>query len=260
MTDSGKKINRIFKAFTGEKKRYFTSAVIVAAGRGSRMGETAVPKQLMLINGIPVVVHTLLAFERSEYINEIIVVAREEELALYDRFKAEYGLSKLVKAVKGGESRQASVLKGFQAVSESCRFVCIHDGARCLVTDEIIENVCHNAYIHGCAIASVPCSDTLKKEKQGFISGTVDRSTVRAAQTPQVFDADIYRAVAYTAIKDKKLVTDDASLAEAYGFKVRLVDGSSENIKITQPVDLLFAEAILNHRQAGTDGMQEEKR
>jgi len=83
---------------------------------------------------------------------------------------------------------------------------------------------------------------------------------VRAAQTPQVFDADIYRAVAYTAIKDKKLVTDDASLAEAYGFKVRLVDGSSENIKITQPVDLLFAEAILNHRQAGTDGMQEEKR
>lgn len=249
MSDSGKKINRIFKAFTGEKKRYFTSAVIVAAGKGTRMGEGAVPKQMMLLHGLPVILHTLLAFEKSDYINEIIVVAREEELALYDRFKAEHGLKKLVKAVKGGESRQESVLRGFAEVNSACRFVCIHDGARCLVTDKIIENVCHDAYLHGSAIASIPCTDTLKKEKQGFIGETVDRSEMRAAQTPQVFDADIYRAVAYTAVKERKAVTDDASLAEAYGFKVRLSEGSPENIKITTPVDLIFAEAVLAARK-----------
>ena len=243
----GKTINQWIRKYIGDGKRHFTSAIVVAAGSGSRAGQP-IPKQFCLLDGVPVIVRTLQAFENAEYIREVVLAAREEDLPQYELFREQYQLKKLVRVVPGGKTRQESVLAAFEAISPKAEYVAIHDGARCLVTPEIIGEVCHAAYLFGSAIACEKVTDTLKAEKDGFIAGTLDRSAVRAAQTPQVFRADIYRAAAYTAKEKGTNATDDASLVSLCGFKVRLVDCSPENMKITNPEDFAVASAILSYR------------
>ena len=226
-------------------KKHFTSAVIAAAGSGTRMGGEKT-KQLTELCGVPVIVRTLMAFERCPEIDEIIVAARSDETALYAEFREKYHISKLKEVVAGGETRQESVLKGFERISDKSEFVAIHDGARCLVTPEIISSVAKEAFNWGAATAASRVCDTVKRaDFKGFVSETVDRSTLWLAGTPQIFKTELYRAAAYVAKEEGFAATDDNMLAEHIGYPVRLVDCGSDNIKITTPADLAVAEVIL---------------
>ena len=246
MADFFEKAKEVMYAALG--KRSFVSAVILAGGSGSRMG-TDTTKQMLVLDGKPLVVHTLLAFEKSEYVNEIIVVAREEECAEYDAFKAEYGITKLAKTVVGGKTRQESAKNGFDAINEKADYVAIHDAARALITPAQIKDVIMSAYAHGAAIAATPATDTIKYAEGVTIGETVPREKIWLAQTPQVFRDEIYRAAAYTAEKEGFVATDDASLVENIGKTVYLVDTGTDNFKVTYKTDLLRAEQLLLERK-----------
>lgn len=233
----------------GSFLRGFTSAVILAAGSGTRMG-TDRTKQWLLVDGVPVVVRTLLTFNSCKYIDEIILCAKADELSLYDGIAEKYGISKLKCVIEGGSTRQESALEGFKRISDKAELVAIHDAARCLVTVEMIEKTVRVARRDGGACAAQRATDTVKKaDEKGHILETPERSTVWLAQTPQIFDVQQYRIAAYMAIKDGFAVTDDASLMEHSGFNVTLVDCGRENIKLTEPTDMLLAEAILKVRE-----------
>ena len=244
-----KAAGEVLNTITGHKKKLFTSAIIVAGGSSLRMGGE-ITKQMMLVNSLPVVVHTLLAFERTEEISEIIVVAKEDEVPLYDGFAKKYGITKLKNVVVGGSTRQESALKGFDATSPKADFVAIHDAARCLVKSEDILRVLENAVKYGAASACTSVFDTVKiVNKNGFIVRTEDRNTVKLAQTPQIFKRNLYCAAAYTAREEGFEATDDNMLIERINFPVKLVECSSDNIKITHPHDIERAEVILNKRK-----------
>jgi len=221
-------ISALAKNYTHEK----TSAIVLAAGKGTRVGGN-ISKQLTEINGIPVAVRTLIKFQHCEVIDEIIVVAAENELGFYDEYIKKYSLSKVTGVVTGGASRAESAKKGFFAVDKKSKFIVIHDGARCAVTEEQIEKVARAAYKHGAAIAAARSTDTIKRaDKDGFVSKTVDRRYIWRAQTPQVFLKKLYEVALAKAGDAYAYATDDASLAEASGFKVKLVECGENNIKI----------------------------
>lgn len=230
-------------------KRPFVSAVIVAGGSGSRMG-TDKTKQMLVLASKPLVVHTLLAFEKSECINEIVVVAKEDECAEYDNFKKEYGITKLTKTVVGGATRQQSAKNGFDAISEKADFVAIHDAARALITPTQIKEVVMSAVAHGAAIAATPSTDTIKYAEGQIISETIPREKIWLTQTPQVFRDEIYRVAAYTAEKEGFVATDDSSLVENIGINVYLVDTGADNFKVTYSTDISRAEDLLLKREA----------
>ena len=231
-------------------KRPFTSAIILAAGKGERMKSEGVSKQMMDLEGKPVVVHTLLAFQRSRLVDEIIVVGAEHELEIYKELKRTYRLPKLKLAVGGGDCRAVSAQHGFLSVSKESKFVLIHDAARCLIATEDINRTIKEAYRFGASIAAKKATDTVKKvDSHGFITETVDRSSLWLAQTPQVFKRSIYEvALAKTATLDAS-VTDDAMLVSAAGFRVKVVECRHENIKITTQDDLPIARMILDKRR-----------
>lgn len=240
------KLKETMYAAIGRKP--YVSAVILAGGSGSRMG-TDKTKQMLVLDGMPLVVHTLLAFEKSEYIDEIVVVAKEEELSEYERFKEEYSITKLSKTIVGGAIRQQSAKNGFDAINEKADYVAIHDAARALITPEQIKAVVMSAYAHGAAIAATPATDTIKYAEGVTIGETVPREKIWLAQTPQVFKDEIYRVAAYTAEKDGFVGTDDASLVENVGITVYLVDTGTDNFKVTYKTDMLRAEQLLNERK-----------
>ena len=230
------------------KLNKFTSAIIVAGGSSSRMGSDTT-KQMMLICDIPVVVHTLLAFERCERISEIIVVAKSDEVSLYAELAKKYGITKLAKTVEGGKTRQESALNGFDATSPKADFIAIHDAARCLINTADIEKVLDAAIKYGAASASTGVVDTVKiVDDDGFIVRTENRHNVKLAQTPQIFGRNLYCAAAYTAKEDGFEATDDNMLAERIGYRVKLVECDRNNIKITVPEDIEKAEKILKQR------------
>lgn len=232
-------------------KPHFTSAIIAAAGSGTRMGcESGITKQQLTLCGMPIIVRTLKAFEGSEYINEIIVVAREDEIPLYEKYKADYTLTKITAVVSGGETRQDSVLRGFEAISDKSDFVAIHDGARCLITADKINSVLAEAFRCGAATAATHVTDTVKRaNSKNYITETIDRRELWLAQTPQIFKTELYRAAAYVAKDEGFIATDDNALAEHVGFDVKLVDCGTDNIKITTQADLAIAEVILRNRK-----------
>lgn len=225
-----------------------TAAVIVAGGKGSRMG-CDTTKQFLELCGKPMIAYSLLAFEASDFIDEIVLVVREDEKDRYPALLEKYGIEKLKAIVSGGETRQESVWKGFSAISDNCDFVAIHDGARPLITPEQIRKVMLAGFDSRAASAAAPCKDTAKTVNlSAYVEQTIDRSKLWLVQTPQVFYANLYRAAAVTAEKDNFKATDDCSLAEHAGFAVRLVNTGYDNLKVTTPEDLWFAEAILSHR------------
>lgn len=240
------KLTNLFKS--PENRKYFTSAIIVAGGVGSRMGAD-VPKQHIKLCGKEAVVHSMLAFENCSLIDEIIPVCLDGEQVIYDDYKIKYGITKLKAAVVGGACRQDSVLRGFEAVFPKCDFVAIHDAARCLITPRDIENVVRAAYKYRAATAASAAVDTVKlADGDKNIESTPERDRVYLATTPQVFKADLYTTCAYTAKNDGVTVTDDNALAERLGFKVRLVETHGSNLKLTRPEDITIAEAILKER------------
>lgn len=229
-----------------------TAAVILAAGLGSRMqladGKT---KQLLLLEGKPVFLHTLLAFDRASTIDEIVLVIRKEEVRAVRRVLEGVTLTKPLRLVPGGDTRQESARRGLEAVSDKMTHVAVHDAARCLITPFMIDEVVRAAHIHRAASAGCRMTDTVKLvTPDGFVERTLDRDTLFRAQTPQAFEKKLYYAATYVAYEKKQEVTDDNMLLESIGQTVKMVDCGYENIKVTTKEDLLFAEAILKSRSA----------
>ena len=237
----------IAKAMQGEKKG-FVSVIIVAAGSGSRMNSET-PKQFLPLCGMPIIARTIDAFENCDEADEIVISAREEDFAFYKALSDKYGYKKVKAVVKGGATRQESVFHALSKISPKCKYLIIHDGARPLVSQKNIGDTLHAAMKYNCACACCQAKDTVKiASALDYIESTPDRKTVRCAQTPQIFRAEIYRAAAYTAKKQGFEGTDDCSLVENIGFKIKLVDCGYDNIKITTPEDLKTAESILAAR------------
>lgn len=243
-------VTRAAEGFAAYGKHPFTSAVILAGGIGSRMKqENDLTKQFLSLGGEPVILRAIRAFEDCPDIDEIILVVREEEKSLYPPLILHADFKKVAKIVSGGETRQESALKGLLAVSRDSAFIAIHDGARPLILPSQITRVAKEAYRIGAAAAASRAKDTVKlTDGPGFVESTPERDRVWMASTPQVFKTEEYRAAVYLCREKKITVTDDCSLVEAIGFPVKMVDIGYQNLKITTPEDLYFAEAILAMR------------
>ena len=239
-------INTVIDHTSGIYRR-FNSAIIVAAGSGTRASTTST-KQMVKLNGKPLIAHTVSAFEACKFINEIVLVIKSDERPLYEAMAHKYEWKKPLTLVTGGATRQASVLEGFKAISDRSEYVYIHDGARCLITEEMIAAVGHKACLTGAAFAACRPHDTVKKQDASGVTSTIDRDQLWLAQTPQVFMTEMYRAAAYRGLQQNLTVTDDAQLIEAAGFAVTPVDCGTQNIKVTHPCDFAIAEAILAYR------------
>lgn len=234
------------------RARRMTSAVILAAGNGTRFmdGEDSEKKQFVLVAGKPAILRTVEAFEMCDDVDEIIVVTGSGDVERCSSI-LEGRASKLKRVIPGGETRQESAKAGLEAIDPSSEFIAVHDGARCLVTPEIISNVLRGAAEYGAAAAAERAVDTVKyADENGMIEDTIDRSRVWLVKTPQIFLANMYRAGVYMAERDKAIVTDDCMLVERLGFKVKLIDCGSENIKLTYGNDLAFAENVIRRRAA----------
>lgn len=234
----------LFKQKKGEEPK--CSAVIVSAGLARRMG--GVDKVLAPLGELPVLVHTLYAFQDCAAVDEVILVAREDLVVEISRLCRDFDLNKVKKVIVGGKERIHSVQAGLREVDPEAELIAIHDGARPLVTQEIIRDAVTRAALTGAAAPAVPLTDTIKRTEDGLAVETVDRSQLWAVQTPQVFEAGLIKAAVQKAIDDGELLTDDCGAVERMGMKVTLTSGSPENIKITTPLDLILGEAILQAR------------
>lgn len=225
------------------------SALIVAAGQGLRMG-SAQRKQYLQLCGRPVLVHTLRAFDRCPDIRSIVLVVPTTEMDFCKKeILSAASLENHVVLVAGGQRRQDSVFNGLQHLGDAQGVVLIHDGVRPLVSMALIQDCIQGALQWGACIPGIPAVDTLKRiDPQGNIQGTLPRDSIRLAQTPQAFSLPVIRRAHLEARRLGRVATDDASLVEALGMPVHVVVGSRENIKITTPEDLAYAEALLKLR------------
>ena len=225
----------------------FCSMIIAAAGSSSRMGGEN--KLMQPIDGIPVLARALMAVNEASLVDEIVVAAREEDLLAFGELCKLYGISKPVKIIRGGESRVESVYRASLECKDHAAFLAVHDGARPLVTPELIDRTITLAYRTNAAAPGVPVKDTIKIVQDGKVESTPPRDSLRAIQTPQVFDAALLRGALQAAVTAGEEITDDCSAVERLGKGVYLTDGSYENIKITTPEDLILAEELLNRRE-----------
>ena len=216
-------------------------AVIVAAGSASRMG--GIDKVMAPLNGEPMIARTVRAFQNCDAISEIVVVTREDLILPITSLCS--GMDKVQAVVAGGSSRQESVHLGLNALSDKCKLVAIHDGARPLISWQVIDRVVRAANTYGAAAPAIPVKDTIKVVQGGVVKETPDRASLQAVQTPQVFDFDILRGALKKAKQDGAQVTDDCSAVERMGMAVKIVEGEERNIKVTTPMDLKIAEMLL---------------
>ena len=234
------------------------AAIIVAAGRSQRMG--GADKQLRTIGGVPVLARTVSAFEQCPDVGAIVLVLNPDNMAGAAEMGQEYGWQKVRAIGPGGERRQDAVGAGLDAVlrlgDDDSRYewVAVHDGARPLVTPDLISRGLDAAYELGAAIAAVPATETVKTvDATGAITGTPERANLWLAQTPQVFHTSIL-ANAYDSFMENNPdaeATDCARIVELSGHPVKVYEGERTNIKITTPLDLLIAEAILRGQSLG---------
>lgn len=223
-------------------------AVILGGGSGQRMG-AGMNKVFLPLRGVPAIVRSIAPF--SALCKGAVVVARAEEVEAMQAMVARYGLSRFVLAVvPGGDTRQASVKNGMDALPADAEAILVHDGARCLITEAVISRVLAGIEANGSAVAAVPVTDTIKRaQPDGKVLQTLERNELYAMQTPQGFRAADLFAAHEKAAQESYLATDDAALVEYWGKPVYLTEGSRENLKLTTPVDLAFAEAILRDRE-----------
>ncbi|MFN2748197.1 MULTISPECIES: 2-C-methyl-D-erythritol 4-phosphate cytidylyltransferase [Bacillus] len=217
--------------------------VILAAGQGKRMN-AGKNKLFIEAKGIPVIIHTLQVFDNHDACKRMILVINEQEFGEFNALLKQYHFKTLIEVVPGGKERQHSVFQGIKAAGRG-EMVLVHDGARPFIKQEQIEQLVNKAEQTGAAILAVPVKDTIKRVQDDKIDGTIERSSLWAAQTPQAFRLSILMNAHLEAEASGFLGTDDASLVEEAGGKVAIVQGDYRNIKLTTPDDLLIAEAIL---------------
>ncbi len=225
----------------------FCSMIVAAAGSSRRMGGEN--KLLLPIDGVPVLVRTLLAVNEAELVDEIVVASREEDLLAVGDLCKIYGISKPVKIIRGGENRLESVYLASLECREDAAFLAVHDGARPLASAELIDRTIALAHRTNAAVPAVPVKDTIKTVRDGRVESTPPRDGLRAIQTPQVFDAVLLRAAMEQARASGDSCTDDCSAVEKLGKEIYLTDGSYENIKITTPEDMLLAAELFRQRE-----------
>ena len=238
-------LNKIFRR-ENKRTRPYCTALIAAAGSSTRYGGEN--KLLQPLDGIPVLARTLLAIDSAQSIDEIIIAAREDELLAYAELCRTFGIRKRVKVVPGGKTRTESVLRAALEAPPETELLAVQDGARPLVTPELIDKVVSAAQLCHAAAPAVPVTDTIKIARDGVVESTPDRSTLFAVQTPQVFDCELLKAALQDALRADAALTDDCSAVERFGKEVHLTAGDRENIKITTPIDLSIAESILQRR------------
>lgn len=218
------------------------AAIIVAAGSSNRM--QGINKIFAGLLGVPTIARTLRAFEKNEIINKIIIVTRAEDINKMQLISENYLITKVTDIVAGGEDRFSSVMNGIKMLDEKDKLVLIHDGARPLVSSRLINEVYAATDKFGAATCAVPLKDTVKfVSSEGFAESTPDRSRLRAVQTPQGFKKDLFLECVKNS--NRTDFTDECSMIEAAGKRVYITEGDYNNIKITTPEDLIFAEAIL---------------
>lgn len=212
---------------------FYTGAVILAAGASERFGRD---KIMLELNGRHVIEYSLLAFERAYTVDEIVVVAAESMVACVGELVRRRSFRKVSRVVAGADSRMASAACGLASLSSRCRYICVHDGARPLITPEDIDKVNRAAYSFGAVFCGTRVTDTIKSvDENGVVCSTLDRASLRAAATPQAFDIELYRRAINNADGS---FTDDAGMVEAIGAKVRFVECRADNYKITLPEDV----------------------
>lgn len=233
-----------------EAQRPRCAALVVAAGASTRMN--GLNKLLQPLEGVPVLVRTLTSFQLASQVDEIVIAAREEDLVEFSQLCRTYGITKCTKVIRGGKSRVHSALLAALEVSKSMDLLAVQDGARPLLTPELIDRVITAAARYGAAAPAIAVKDTIKSVREdGTVTQTLDRATLRAVQTPQAFEASLLKAALQDAVDKGIPVTDDCSAVERLGKTVYLVEGEEENLKITTPFDLILAEAILLAREKG---------
>lgn len=218
-------------------------AIIVAAGSGSRIGSDK-PKQFLEIHGKPVIIHTLERFEACDAVNEIVLVLPADQVVGFAETVNQFSIKKLSKIVSGGSTRAESAYNGFKAVNDTAQIVAVHDGARPLVTAIEISRTIMAAEKTGAACLVAPVTDTIKEVADERIIGTVDRSRLRRALTPQAFRIDILKE-AFENADLSESITDECYLIEKLGLQITCIKGSPLNIKVTHPEDLILAELFL---------------
>lgn len=223
----------------------YCGAVIVAAGNASRMG--GIDKVMAPLGGEPMIVRTVRTFQQCDAIKEIVVVTREDLLTRIMGLCKDF--HKVRAVVVGGSDRCASVRAGLNALSDKVRLVAVQDGARPLISWQVIDRTVRAANTYGAAAPAIAVKDTIKTVKGGMVEETPDRSKLRAVQTPQAFDMDILKAALTKAVKEDTPITDDCSAVENMGMSVKMVEGDERNIKVTTPMDLKIAELLLEEEK-----------
>lgn len=216
-------------------------AVIVAAGSASRMG--GIDKVMAALGGEPMIARTVRAFQQCGAIADIVIVTRPDLIRPISALCAQ--MDKVRMVVAGGQSRQESVALGLNALPKGVELAAVHDGARPLITDAVIDRAVRAANSYGAAAPAVPVKDTIKVVRGGLVTDTPDRASLQAVQTPQVFDFDLLRGALKKAAEDAAAVTDDCSAVERLGMAVKIVEGDERNLKVTTPMDLKIAEMLL---------------
>lgn len=223
----------------------YCGAVIVAAGTASRMG--GIDKVMASLGGEPVILRTVRAFQECDAIREIVIVTRTD--LIQPIMELCQDLDKVQAVVCGGSSRPESVENGLTALSDKVKLVAIQDGARPLVSWEVIDRTVRAAHTYGAAAPAISVKDTIKEIRGGLVAKTPDRSALRAVQTPQVFDKALLDGALKEAARKNIPITDDCSAVELIGASVRLVEGDERNLKITTPLDLKIAELLLEEEK-----------
>ena len=216
-------------------------AVIVAAGSASRMG--GIDKVMAELGGEPMIRRTVRAFQNSDAITSIVIVTREDLIRPISALCRD--MDKVVAVVAGGSSRQESVHLGLNALPKGTKLAAVHDGARPMISWEVIDRTVRAANTYGAAAPAIPVKDTIKVVQGGLVKETPDRATLQAVQTPQVFDFDLLRGALKKAETDGAQVTDDCSAVERLVMKIKIVEGDERNLKVTTPLDLKIAELLL---------------
>ena len=219
----------------------YCGAVIVAAGSASRMG--GIDKVMANLKGEPMIIHTVRSFQSCDAIKEIVIVTREDLIVPITNLCRDF--SKVKAVVVGGKSRQESVSLGLNALSGKVKLAAIQDGARPLVTWQLIDRVVRAAHGYGAAAPAIPMKDTIKVVEGGIVKETPERRTLQAVQTPQVFDFDLIRGALKKARLEGWELTDDCSAIERMGMTVRIVEGDERNLKVTTPMDLKIAQLLM---------------
>lgn len=232
-------------------ERPFCSCVVAAAGASERMGED---KLQMRLGSSTVLMKALEALQESPYIDEIVLVIRSELIPGTARLAGELGITKLLRLTEGGETRTLSVLQGVRLCSERAALIAVHDGARPLVTADVIERAVLCAAEYGAAAPAVRVKDTVRQARRGKVLRTLDRDELWLMQTPQVFRAALIRDALEDAARMGLSLTDDCQAVMLQNAEVRLVEGAPENIKLTTPEDIFTARAILEGRGEWTCG------